>query len=158
MLAFVESQPRSAAPFTPRILLCGPPGSGKSLQAALLAQKYGVVNVGCGQLLKEAVAEKSKVGELIKPYFESGCPVADNLVLKLLRERLDRLDCTSFGWVLHGFPRDADQAELLQNADPFFFLFRGAPSPRASSPDRASLALPSSLGRRTWLVAVFCRA
>ncbi|XP_044875440.1 adenylate kinase 8-like [Mauremys mutica] len=115
VLTFVESQPRSAAPFTPRVLLCGPPGSGKSLQAALLAQKYGLVNVGCGQLLKEAVAEKSKIGELIKPYFESGCPVADNLVLKVLRERLGKLDCAAFGWVLHGFPRDADQAELLRN-------------------------------------------
>ncbi|XP_050809150.1 adenylate kinase 8-like [Gopherus flavomarginatus] len=115
VLKFVESQPRSAAPFTPRVLLCGPPGSGKSLQAALLAQKYSLVNVGCGQLLKEAMAEKSKIGELIKPYFESGCPVADNLVLKVLRERLGKLDCVAFGWVLHGFPRDADQAELLRN-------------------------------------------
>lgn len=43
-LTYVQTRPRSAAPFTPRILFCGPPGSGKSLQAALLAQKYGVVN------------------------------------------------------------------------------------------------------------------
>lgn len=44
VLAFVQSRPRSAAPFTPRILFLGPPGSGKSLQAALIAQKYDVVN------------------------------------------------------------------------------------------------------------------
>lgn len=43
-LTYVQTRHRSAAPFTPRILFCGPPGSGKSLQAALIAQKYGVVN------------------------------------------------------------------------------------------------------------------
>ncbi|XP_054030345.1 adenylate kinase 8 isoform X1 [Dryobates pubescens] len=73
-LTYVQTRPRSAAPFTPRILFCGPPGSGKSLQAALIAQKYGVVNICCGQLLKEAIAEKTKLGELVKPYVDSGYP------------------------------------------------------------------------------------
>ncbi|XP_031986989.1 adenylate kinase 8 isoform X2 [Corvus moneduloides] len=74
VLAFVQSRHRSAAPFTPRILFCGPPGSGKSLQAALIAQKYDVVNICCGQLLKEAVADNTKLGELVKPYIDNGCP------------------------------------------------------------------------------------
>eukprot|EP00069_Balaena_mysticetus_P006664 bmy_05375T0 len=69
-LTYVQTVHRSNAPFTPRVLLCGPMGSGKSLQAALLAQKYGLVNVCCGQLLKEAVADKSKYGEMIRPFFE----------------------------------------------------------------------------------------
>ncbi|KAB1279601.1 Adenylate kinase 8 [Camelus dromedarius] len=69
-LTYVQSIHRSNAPFTPRVLLCGPVGSGKSLQAALLAQKYGLVNVCCGQLLKEAVADKSKYCEMILPFFE----------------------------------------------------------------------------------------
>ncbi|KAF5920978.1 hypothetical protein HPG69_014667 [Diceros bicornis minor] len=69
-LTYVQTNRRSNAPFTPRVLLCGPVGSGKSLQAALLAQKYGLVNVCCGHLLKEAVAEKSKFGEMIQPFFE----------------------------------------------------------------------------------------
>uniref|UniRef100_A0A8U7NK07 Adenylate kinase 8 n=1 Tax=Corvus moneduloides TaxID=1196302 RepID=A0A8U7NK07_CORMO len=86
VLAFVQSRHRSAAPFTPRILFCGPPGSGKSLQAALIAQKYDVVNI------------------------------PDNLVLKRLTERLSALDCLTNGWVLSGFPRDVEQAEQLQKA------------------------------------------
>ncbi|KFP84852.1 Adenylate kinase 8, partial [Acanthisitta chloris] len=74
VLTFVQTRRQSAAPFTPRILFCGPPGSGKSLQAALIAQKYGVVNICCGQLLKETVAAETKLGELVKPYIEKGCP------------------------------------------------------------------------------------
>uniref|UniRef100_K7FK29 Uncharacterized protein n=1 Tax=Pelodiscus sinensis TaxID=13735 RepID=K7FK29_PELSI len=110
VLTYVQTRCRSAAPFIPRILFCGPPGSGKSLQAALIAQKYGIVNICCGQLLKEAVADKTKLGELIKPYFDSGWPVPDNIVLKLLTDRINRLDCMTTGWVLHGSPRDLDQA------------------------------------------------
>ncbi|XP_073169952.1 adenylate kinase 8 isoform X2 [Lepidochelys kempii] len=115
-LTYVQTWCRSAAPFTPRILFCGPPGSGKSLQAALIAQKYSIVNICCGQLLKEAVADKTKLGELIKPYFDSRWPVPDNIILKLLTDRLNRLDCMTDGWVLHGFPRDLDQAEQMVKA------------------------------------------
>uniref|UniRef100_A0A8C0ICB6 Nucleoside-diphosphate kinase n=1 Tax=Bubo bubo TaxID=30461 RepID=A0A8C0ICB6_BUBBB len=106
VLTYVQTRHRSAAPFTPRILFCGPPGSGKSLQAALIAQKYDVVNICCGQLLKEAVADKTKLGELVKPYIDSGYPVPDNLVMKILAARLNALDCMTNGWVLYGFPRD----------------------------------------------------
>ncbi|EMP34655.1 Adenylate kinase 8 [Chelonia mydas] len=93
-LTYVQTWCRSAAPFTPRILFCGPPGSGKSLQAALIAQKYSIVNICCGQLLKEAVADKTKLGELIKPYFDSGWPETvrlfdssdlDKLILKIAK-------------------------------------------------------------------------
>ncbi|XP_063000799.1 adenylate kinase 8 [Elgaria multicarinata webbii] len=126
VLTHVQFPPRTPAPFSPRILLCGPPGSGKSLQAALLAQKYGIINVCCGQLLKEAVAGGTKLGELIKPYFDSGWPAADNIVVKLLSERLNCLDCHLRGWVLHGFPRDEDQAKMMKqveiNPNRVFFL------------------------------------
>ncbi|XP_054140233.1 adenylate kinase 8 isoform X4 [Melozone crissalis] len=72
--------------------------------------------VCCGQLLKEAVADNTKLGELVKPYIDSGDPVPNNLVLKLLTERLSSLDCLSRGWVLSGFPRDVEQGEQLQKA------------------------------------------
>ncbi|XP_015263023.1 PREDICTED: adenylate kinase 8 [Gekko japonicus] len=115
VLSHVQAPPRTPAPFSPRILLCGPPGCGKSLQAALLSQKYGIINVCCGQLLKEAVANETKLGELIKPSLDDGWPVADNVVIKVLLDRLNRLDCHLRGWVLHGFPRDEDQARLMRN-------------------------------------------
>uniref|UniRef100_A0A4W2CDF0 Adenylate kinase 8 n=1 Tax=Bos indicus x Bos taurus TaxID=30522 RepID=A0A4W2CDF0_BOBOX len=114
-LTYVQTSHRSNAPFTPRVLLCGPVGSGKSLQAALLAQKYGLINVCCGQLLKEAVADKSKYSDLIQPFFEKEIAVPDNIIMKVLKQRLDQQDCVERGWVLHGFPRDLDQAHLMDN-------------------------------------------
>ncbi|XP_043354741.1 adenylate kinase 8 isoform X2 [Dermochelys coriacea] len=115
-LTYVQTWCRSAAPLHHGFCFVDPPGSGKSLQAALIAQKYSIVNICCGQLLKEAVADKTKLGELIKPYFDSGWPVPDNIILKLLTDRLNRLDCMTDGWVLHGFPRDLDQAEQMVKA------------------------------------------
>ncbi|XP_055255977.1 adenylate kinase 8 isoform X3 [Moschus berezovskii] len=114
-LTYVQTSHRSNAPFTPRVLLCGPVGSGKSLQAALLAQKYGLINVCCGQLLKEAVADKSKYGDLIQPFFEKEIAVPDHIIMKVLKQRLDQQDCVERGWVLHGFPRDLDQAHMMDH-------------------------------------------
>ncbi|CAH2316093.1 adenylate kinase 8 [Pelobates cultripes] len=116
VLTFVLSKPRSVAPYTPRVLLYGPPGSGRGLQASLLSQKYGLVNICCGQLLKEAVANESKYEELIGPYIENSQQAPNNIVLKILLERLSRLDSAMNGWVLHGFPRDTEQASLLNDA------------------------------------------
>ncbi|XP_077918096.1 adenylate kinase 8 isoform X4 [Halichoerus grypus] len=114
-LTYVQTNHRSNAPFTPRVLLCGPVGSGKSLQAALLAQKYGLVNVHCGQLLKEAVADESKFGELIQPYFQKEMAVPDSIIMKVLSQRLSQQDSVQKGWVLHGFPKDLDQAHMLNS-------------------------------------------
>ncbi|XP_007194510.2 adenylate kinase 8 isoform X2 [Balaenoptera acutorostrata] len=69
--------------------------------------------VCCGQLLKEAMADKSKYGEMIRPFFEKEMAVPDNIIMKVLRQRLDQQDCVERGWVLHGFPRDRDQACLM---------------------------------------------
>ncbi|XP_069465415.1 adenylate kinase 8 [Ambystoma mexicanum] len=115
-VTFVQSRHRSVAPHTPRILLYGPPGSGRSLQAALLAQRYGIVDVCSGQVLKEAVADETKLGELIAPYIERRQPVPDNIVLKVLAQHLSKLESATNGWVLHGFPLDLDQAGLLEDS------------------------------------------
>ncbi|XP_060245759.1 adenylate kinase 8 isoform X7 [Meriones unguiculatus] len=112
-LTYVQTGHRCNAPFTPKVLLCGPTGSGKSLQAALLAQKYGLVDICCGQLLKEAVAAKTAFGELIQPFFEKRLTVPDNIITRALADRLNKQDCIQKGWVLHGFPRDLDQAKML---------------------------------------------
>ncbi|XP_036955067.1 adenylate kinase 8 isoform X1 [Acanthopagrus latus] len=99
---------------TPRILLLGPPGSGKSHQARLLSEKYKMVDVCCGQLLRSVAADGSDLGQEIQPYLDDGRPVPDSLVLKVLDERLSRVDCSCRGWILHGFPRDLQQAKSLQ--------------------------------------------
>ncbi|XP_030062196.1 adenylate kinase 8 isoform X2 [Microcaecilia unicolor] len=71
--------------------------------------------VGCGQKLKEAVADKTKLGELIRPYIENEQQVPDSIVIKILTEHLSKLDSSTRGWVLHGFPRDVEQANMLNN-------------------------------------------
>ncbi|XP_013878256.1 adenylate kinase 8 isoform X3 [Austrofundulus limnaeus] len=110
-LALVQTRHYSR---TPRILLLGPPGSGKSLQARLLSENYKMVNVCCGQLLRSAAADGSGPGALVQPYLDDGRPVPDSVVLRVLEERLSRVDCSCRGWVLHGFPLNLQQARSLQ--------------------------------------------
>ncbi|XP_051749819.1 adenylate kinase 8 isoform X3 [Ctenopharyngodon idella] len=117
VLNYVRTPRHSASPYTPRILLFGPPGSGKSLQAKLLAQKYSIVDICCSELLKAVSADENHMGELIKPYLESEQQVPSSIVLRILIERLSRMDCTTRGWVLHGFPQDVEQAEKLQESN-----------------------------------------
>uniref|UniRef100_A0A4X1T672 Adenylate kinase 8 n=1 Tax=Sus scrofa TaxID=9823 RepID=A0A4X1T672_PIG len=71
--------------------------------------------VCCGQLLKEAVADKSKYGKVILSFFEKEIAVPDSIIMKVLGRRLDQQDCVERGWVLHGFPRDLDQAHMLNS-------------------------------------------
>ncbi|NP_001018480.1 adenylate kinase 8 [Danio rerio] len=117
VLNFICTPRHSPSPYTPRILLFGPPGAGRNLQAKLIAQKYGIINICCGELLKAVSADESHMGELIKPYLESEQQVPSSIVLRVLTERLSRMDCTARGWVLHGFPRDVEEAELLHKSN-----------------------------------------
>ncbi|XP_046560875.1 adenylate kinase 8-like [Haliotis rubra] len=116
VFTYLSSQTRTNAPHTPRIILLGPTGSGKGVQAALLANKYNIVNVCCGQLIKQAIADETKAGVAAKAYVEKGVMVPDNLVLNILEVRLSQLDCVTRGWVLHGYPRTREQAEQLAKA------------------------------------------
>ncbi|KAM9394163.1 adenylate kinase 8 [Pholidichthys leucotaenia] len=114
VLSFVQIKPRSLR--TPRILLLGPPGSGKSLQARLLSERFKMVDVCCGHLLRSVSADGSSLGEEIRSYLDDGCPVPDSVVLKVLEDHLSRVDCSCRGWVLHGFPRDVEQGRSLQES------------------------------------------
>ncbi|EDO43271.1 predicted protein [Nematostella vectensis] len=70
VLAYIKTNPRSQAPHTPRVVLLGPTGCGKSVQAELLASKYGLINVSCTELIKQSLADGSKIGESIQPYID----------------------------------------------------------------------------------------
>ncbi|XP_076586561.1 adenylate kinase 8 [Chaetodon auriga] len=113
VLAFVRTRHCSRAP---RILLLGPPGSGKSHQARLLSEKYKMVDVCCGQLLRSVAAGGSVLGEKIQTYLDDERAVPDSLLLQVLQERLSRVDCSCRGWILHGFPRHLQQAKSLQES------------------------------------------
>lgn len=95
-----------------RIALLGAPGSGKGTQAKLLAKKYSVPQISTGDLLRAAVDEQTPLGKQAKPLMDAGQLVPDDIVLGLIRERLQQKDAAS-GCILDGFPRNLAQAEAL---------------------------------------------
>ncbi|XP_061434743.1 LOW QUALITY PROTEIN: adenylate kinase 8-like [Lethenteron reissneri] len=115
VLTLVAERERPLGPGTARLLLLGPPGSGKDLQASRLALKYGLLNVSYRKLLLEAAAGESATGQAVKMHLESRRPVPDLLVAGLLAERLRGREATARGWVLHGPLHVAEQLALLQS-------------------------------------------
>src|SRR5688572_136727 len=92
-----------------RILILGPQGSGKGTQAKLLAVAYDIPHVATGDILRAAVADGSELGAKVAPILERGDLVPDDLMVDLIRERLN----DEHGFVLDGFPRTVPQAEAL---------------------------------------------
>jgi adenylate kinase len=100
-----------------RIVFLGPPGAGKGTQAAILAKELGVPHLSTGDLLRTAVRERSRLGEEAEGYMRAGKLVPDDLVLRLIRERLGRPEAAR-GFLLDGFPRNRAQAEALAEVTP----------------------------------------
>jgi len=96
-----------------RIILLGAPGSGKGTVAEALRSAYGFPKISTGDLLREAVREKTPLGLIAASQMGKGGLVDDATVLALLRERLARGDCGG-GYVLDGFPRNLSQADSLE--------------------------------------------
>ena len=94
------------------MILLGAPGAGKGTQARQLAQEWGVPQVATGDMLREAVAHKTRLGLEAKRFMDSGGLVPDEVVIGLVAERLGRPDAKS-GFVLDGFPRTVAQAQAL---------------------------------------------
>lgn len=95
-----------------KIILLGPPGSGKGTQAKRLEARHGLVQISTGEILREAVAAESSLGKTIKNTMAVGELISDDLVLEVLKERLAAPDC-KHGVVFDGFPRTIAQAEAL---------------------------------------------
>ncbi|RTE92113.1 adenylate kinase [Bradyrhizobium sp. LVM 105] len=95
-----------------RIILLGPPGSGKGTQAQLLVQRYGIVQLSTGEMLRAAVAAGTPVGLKAKEIMASGSLVPDEVVVGIISDRIDQLDARN-GFILDGFPRTVPQAEAL---------------------------------------------
>ena len=95
-----------------RLVLLGPPGAGKGTQARALAALWGIPQVSSGDLLRAVVREDSDLGREAASYMDRGQLVPDELVLKLIAERLKNKDARK-GFILDGFPRNVSQAEAL---------------------------------------------
>lgn len=97
-----------------RITLLGAPGSGKGTQAKLLVEKYGIPQVSTGDLLRAAVKEGTPLGVQAKKCMDAGELVPDELVVGLLRHRLEQDDIKN-GFILDGYPRNLAQAGALND-------------------------------------------
>ncbi|SEO20327.1 adenylate kinase [Bradyrhizobium sp. OK095] len=95
-----------------RIILLGPPGSGKGTQAQLLVQRYGIVQLSTGEMLRAAVAAGTPVGLKAKEIMAGGGLVPDEVVVGIISDRIDQPDAKN-GFILDGFPRTVPQAEAL---------------------------------------------
>lgn len=94
------------------LILLGPPGSGKGTQGRKLAERLGIPQISTGDILREAVREGTPLGMKAKAYMDQGKLVPDEIVIGIIRERLEAKD-TKKGAIFDGFPRTVPQAEAL---------------------------------------------
>jgi len=94
------------------LVIFGPPGAGKGTQAAFLSKAYGLIHLSTGDLLREEISSQTPTGIMVKEIICRGELVPDELVIELIREKLDK-NPASKGFLFDGFPRTVPQAEAL---------------------------------------------
>ena len=98
-----------------RIILLGAPGAGKGTQAQILKDKFNIPQISTGDMLRAAIKENTKLGLEAKQFMDSGALVPDQLIIELVKERIQDSDCKQ-GFLLDGFPRTIPQAEAMKEA------------------------------------------
>jgi adenylate kinase len=94
------------------LLLLGPQGAGKGTQARRISEEYGIPHIASGDILRDEMARSTELGRRVKPIYDAGGLVPDELMIDIIRDRLSRGD-TLPGFVLDGFPRTLPQARAL---------------------------------------------
>jgi adenylate kinase len=98
-----------------RLILLGPPGSGKGTQAAFISAQYAIPQVSTGDMLRAAAKAGTPIGLAAKEVMDAGQLVSDDIIIALVKERLKAPDCAR-GYLFDGFPRTLGQAEALKDA------------------------------------------
>src|SRR5437762_1021201 len=96
-----------------RFVFLGPPGVGKGTQAKKLSERYGLLQISTGDMLRQAVQQATPLGIQAQKYISSGALVPDEIVIGLIQEFLKKTGSHSAGYILDGFPRTVPQAEAL---------------------------------------------
>jgi adenylate kinase len=99
-----------------RIILLGAPGSGKGTQGDLIAKRFGFPRISTGDLLRQAVQQRTSLGKAAEALMNQGLLVHDEIVEGLVRDRIANPDCRK-GYILDGFPRNIPQAQALEKMD-----------------------------------------
>ncbi len=94
------------------LIFLGPPGAGKGTQAKIIAGRFHIPHISTGDILREAVASGSELGKKVKNIMESGELVPDELMIDIVKERIEKEDCKD-GFIFDGFPRTIVQANAL---------------------------------------------
>lgn len=94
------------------IIFFGAPGAGKGTQAEIVSQKLNIPTISTGAIIREAIKNGSEMGKSAQSYIEKGNLVPDEVVIGIIKDRLDEDDCKN-GFILDGFPRTIPQAEAL---------------------------------------------
>ncbi len=99
-----------------RVILLGAPGSGKGTQGELISKKYGIPKISTGDILREAVKNRTPLGLKAKEKMDKGELVDDEIIIGIVKERISKNDCKK-GYILDGFPRNLNQAKSLDGMD-----------------------------------------
>jgi adenylate kinase len=98
-----------------RLILLGAPGAGKGTQAQFICEKYAIPQISTGDMLRAAVKAETELGVAAKQVMESGGLVSDDIIIGLVKERIQDADCAN-GFLFDGFPRTIPQAEAMVDA------------------------------------------
>lgn len=122
ILAAVAKQPL-------KVMIAGPPAAGKGTQCSRIVEKYGLIHISVGDILRAEIEKGTAAGKKAKSYMDKGDLVPNEVVVGMVRDRLQADDAVNSGWLLDGYPRSRSQADAIEkeNIRPEVFILINVP-------------------------------